>query len=117
MAQSALTAAAMGELGHRGDVQVLDDAEYGFPAMIGTTRWEPAAIIDGLGENWRYVRENSYKPYPHCRVLHSVFDVMADVLETHDITPEEIENIHVSGEAFVELPIWQPHRSCPGRAV
>lgn len=107
MAQAALTAAAMGELGHRGDIQVLDDAVYGFPGMIGTKRWEPEVITAGLGETWRYIHENSYKPYPHCRVLHSVFDVMLDVLEQHDIKPEEIEHISVFGEAFVRLPIWE----------
>jgi 2-methylcitrate dehydratase PrpD len=106
MAQSALNAAAMAEFGHRGDIQVLDDPIYGFPAMIGTKRWEPDPITEGLGDSWRYIRESSYKPYPHCRVLHSVFDVLSDVLEKNDIEPHEIENIRVFGEAFVELPIW-----------
>lgn len=30
LAQTALTAASMGELGHRGDLLILDDAEYGY---------------------------------------------------------------------------------------
>ena len=110
MAQSALTAAAMAEFGHRGDIQVLDDAEYGFRAMINTKRWEPEAITAELGSRWGYVSENSFKPYPHCRVLHSVFDVLIALLETHDIQPREIENIKVFGEAFVELPIWLNNR-------
>jgi 2-methylcitrate dehydratase PrpD len=106
MAQSALTAAAMGEYGHRGDIQVLDDPRYGFPAMVGTKRWMPEGITDGLGAVWRYIHESSLKPYPHCRVLHNVFDVLIEVLTRHDIRPEEIESIRVQGEAFVELPIW-----------
>ena len=110
MAQSALTAAALGEFGHRGDIQVLDDADYGFRAMINTKRWEPAAITAELGSKWLFVSENSFKPYPHCRVLHSVFDVLIGLLETHDIQPREIENIKVFGEAFVELPIWLNNR-------
>lgn len=110
MAQAALTAAMMGELGHRGDFLMLDDAEFGYPAMIGTRRWEPAPITDGLGEVWRFVPESSIKPYPHCRVLHSVFDVLTSLLETNDIKPAEIERIRVCGEAFVELPIWQNNR-------
>lgn len=110
MAQAALTAAAMGEYGHRGDIQVLDDAVHGFPAMIATKRWQPEVIVKDLGEIWGFVRESSIKPYPHCRVLHSVFDVLIDVLETHDITAAEIEAITVHGEAFVELPIWQNER-------
>lgn len=110
IAQSALTAAAMGELGHRGDVQILDDRDYGYPAIIGTKRWEPDGICESLGTTWRYVPENSYKPYPHCRVLHSVFDTLIEVLETHDIKPAEIEKIRAFGEAFVDLPIWVNNR-------
>lgn len=110
MAQSALTAAALAEFGHRGDIQVLDDAEYGFRAMINSKRWEPAAITAELGSRWGYVSESSFKPYPHCRVLHSVFDVLIGLLDAHDIQPREIENIKVFGEAFVELPIWLNNR-------
>jgi 2-methylcitrate dehydratase PrpD len=74
--------------------------------MIGTKRWAPEVITAGLGEKWFYIHENSYKPYPHCRVLHSVFDVLVDVLERNDIQPDSIEKITCYGEAFVELPLW-----------
>lgn len=110
MAQTALTAASMGELGHRGDISVLDDAEYGFPAMIGTKRWEPKPVLDRLGEHWGFVAESSFKPYPHCRVLHSVFDALIELLDRNDIQAGEIEGIDAWGEAFVELPIWQNDR-------
>lgn len=110
MAQSALTAAAMGAFGHRGDIQVLDDPDHGFRAMVGTKRWQPVAITEGLGEIWGYPRESSIKPYPHCRVLHSVFDVLTELLETHDIAPAEIDGIKAFGEAFVDLPIWLNNR-------
>lgn len=107
MVQTALTAAGLAELGHRGDVQLLDDPEFGFPAMIGTTRWEPERITRNLGSEWAFVNESSIKPYPHCRVLHNVFDVLTAVLERDDIRPEEITAIRVFGEAFVDQPIWQ----------
>jgi len=110
LAQSALTAAAMGELGHRGDLAVLNDAEYGFPAMIGTKRWESGRITEELGRSWGFARESSLKPYPHCRVLHSVFDAMIELLETNHILAAEIERIEAWGEAFVDLPIWQNER-------
>ncbi|WP_417210549.1 MmgE/PrpD family protein [Antarctobacter sp.] len=107
MAQAALTAAMLGEGGHRGDLQVLDDPEYGFAKMIGTKRWEPAPITDKLGEVWGFVAQSSIKPYPYCRVLHAAFDIMARLQGEHDIKPEEIETIKVQGEGFLERPLWQ----------
>lgn len=105
--QMALNAAMYAEGGHRGDLQVLDDAEYGFPAMIGTKRWEPATITDGLGETWNFITQSTFKPYPYCRVLHTAFDVMSRIQEQHDLKPAEIDSIHVQGEGMLERPIWE----------
>jgi hypothetical protein len=49
-AQSAFTAAYMGELAI--SPAILDDREYGFPGFIGTSRWEPDRILQGLGREW-----------------------------------------------------------------
>jgi 2-methylcitrate dehydratase PrpD len=110
LVQSAFTAALMAEFGHRGDVQVLDDREYGFPRFIGTSKWEPEAITRGLGEDWRFPAEASYKPYPHCRILHALLDVMGEILDMHQIRPEEIESIKVYVEGMVEQPVWLNRR-------
>lgn len=107
LVQMALNAMMYAEGGHRGDLQVLDDAEYGFPAMIGTKRWVPETITDGLGERWNYVAQSGFKPYPYCRVLHTAFDVMRRLQDENDIRPEQIESIRVQGEAFLERPIWE----------
>jgi 2-methylcitrate dehydratase PrpD len=106
MTQTAMTAAHMAELGHRGDVRVLDDREYGFPSFIGTTRWEPAPITDKLGIEWRFPAESTFKPYPHCRILHALLDTLIEVVEQNDIKPDEIDGIKVSIEGFTEQPIW-----------
>lgn len=52
--QIALTASWMAELGHRGDLQVLDDAEVGYLHFIGTGRWVPENLTDGLGTRWDF---------------------------------------------------------------
>jgi 2-methylcitrate dehydratase PrpD len=106
LAQSAMTAAHMAELGHRGDLQLLDDAEFGYRRFIGTGRWEPEAITTQLGTEWRFPRDVSYKPYPHCRVMHAQFDALIEILEQNNIRPEEIEGIQAWGEGWVEQPIW-----------
>lgn len=106
LTQQAFTAAYMGELGHRGDVRILDDCEYGYPRFIGTTRWEPERIIKDLGSEWLFPAEQSYKPYPHCRILHALLDCLIDIVEKNDIRPEEIDGIKVLVEGMVEQPVW-----------
>lgn len=106
MALSAVTAANLAELGHSGDCQILDDREYGFPQFIGTKRWEPAPITDELGTAWRFTPYQSFKPYPHCRVMHAIFDELIDIVEDNDLRPDEIESIDAWGESFVMQPTW-----------
>lgn len=100
LAQSALTAAEMGELGHRGDLQLLDDAEFGYPRFIGTTLWQPQQLTTGLGVDWRFPAFQMYKPYPHCRVMHAPLDLLIDLVHRHDLRVEEIEGITAYGEGW-----------------
>jgi 2-methylcitrate dehydratase PrpD len=106
LTQSAMTAAHMAEFGHRGDVQILDDREYGFARFIGTRRWEPDRITTNLGTDWQFPSEQAYKPYPHCRILHALLDCLAEIVEQNDIKPAEIDGIKALVEGFVEQPVW-----------
>jgi 2-methylcitrate dehydratase PrpD len=106
VAHSALTAAHMARLGHTGDVQVFDDAEFGYPVFIGTKRWVPENITDGLGQTWYFPNENSFKHYPHCRALHGLLDLLTDTLQVNDIKPREIDAIRAWGEGHVERASW-----------
>ncbi|MEW1735093.1 MmgE/PrpD family protein [Nocardia beijingensis] len=107
LTQASLTAVHMAGLGHRGDLRILDDAEVGFRRFIGTRRWEPDNITDGLGTEWRFLAEQSYKPYPHCRILHAPLHALTEIIETNDLKPEEIDAIRCWGEAAVMHPLWQ----------
>lgn len=100
LAMNSLTAAYLAELGHRGDNQILDDVEYGYPRFIGTRRWEPSRLTTDLGSDWRFPAESYFKPYPHCRVTHAVLDVIFDLVETNDIKASEIESLTAYGEAW-----------------
>ncbi len=106
MAQTAMTAAHMAELGHRGDRQMLDDGEYGYRRFIGSARWAPEFITPGLGEDWLFPAEQAYKPYPHCRILHALLDSLIEIVEGNDIKPHEIESINAWVEGFVMQPLW-----------
>ncbi|WP_170970114.1 MmgE/PrpD family protein [Nocardioides jishulii] len=100
LVQAALHAVLAAELGHRGDRMILDDATHGYPAFIGTRRWEPEQITRGLGQQWTFPAGTHLKPYPHCRVTHGVFDALAALVEREDLTPGEIESITAHGEAW-----------------
>ena len=103
LASAALTAADMGELGHRGDLQILDDEEFGYARYIGTSRWSPEALTTGLGEQWRFPAFQMFKPYPHCRVMHAPLDLLIDLVATNDIKVGEIDGITCYGEGWAYL--------------
>ena len=100
LTNAALTAAEMGELGHRGDLQTLDDSEFGYLRFIGTQRWEPGTLIAGLGTEWRFPAYQMYKPYPHCRVMGAPLDLLIDLIAKHDIQVAEITSIKAYGEGW-----------------
>ncbi|MCG7400308.1 MmgE/PrpD family protein [Caballeronia zhejiangensis] len=100
LAQSALTASEMGEVGHRGDLQLLDDVEFGYPRFIGSTLWTPQQLTDGLGQEWRFPGFQMYKPYPHCRVMHAPLDILIDLVQKHELHVDEIDSITAYGEGW-----------------
>ncbi|MBB1634913.1 MmgE/PrpD family protein [Cupriavidus sp. UME77] len=106
LVQAAMTGAWLAELGHTGDVQLLDDPDCGWRRMIGSSRWAPEHITAELGTTWRFPAEQAYKPYPHCRILHAPLDALAEILEGNDIRPSEIDGIKAWVEGFVMQPLW-----------
>jgi len=106
LANTATNAAMLAELGHTGDLDLLDDPECGWRRMINTSRWEPSRITPALGSEWWFPKEQSYKPYPHCRILHAPLDALAEVLDANRIRVDEIEEITAWVEGFVMQPLW-----------
>lgn len=104
--QAAMAASSLAELGHTGDIQLLDDGEHGYRRLIGSARWMPERITKELGQHWYFPNEQSYKPYPHCRILHGPLDVLINIVETNDIKPAEIEGIRAWVEGWVMQPLW-----------
>jgi 2-methylcitrate dehydratase PrpD len=106
LANTATNAAMLAELGHTGDLELLDDAECGWRRMINTSRWETERITPALGSEWWFPDQQAYKPYPHCRILHAPLDALTEILETYDIKVNEIEEIKAWVEGFVMQPLW-----------
>jgi 2-methylcitrate dehydratase PrpD len=106
LANTATNAAMLAELGHTGDLELLDDDERGWRRMINTVRWEPQRITSDLGREWWFPSEQTYKPYPHCRLMHTPFDTLINILETNDIQVNEIEEIQAWVEGYAMQPLW-----------
>lgn len=106
LVQSAFTASYAGEFGHRGDLRILDDEAFGYRRFIGSRRWFADQMMADLGTTWRFPAQSSFKPYPHCRVLHALLDTMTEILDTHAIKVEEIDGIKIYVEGMVEQPVW-----------
>jgi 2-methylcitrate dehydratase PrpD len=106
LAQQPLTAAHAGERGHRGDLQALDDSTYGYPRYIGIELWEPHHITNGLGTEWNFQKFSSITPYPHCRIMHALFDCVTDLVRSHNLKPDEIEALTVYVEGISQRPVW-----------
>lgn len=103
---AALGAMYLAELGHTGDLQILDDGEHGYRRLINSSRWMPERITPALGQEWYFPDEQSYKPYPHCRILHGPLDVLTDIVTRNDIKPAEIDSIKAYVEGWVMQPLW-----------
>lgn len=110
LALEAVTAAYMAAFGHRGDLQVLDDREYGYARFIGTTKWVPEALTRNLGSEWKFPAETSYKPYPHCRVFNALIDCVTKIVVEHNLKPQDIDAIRIYVEGFAEKPVWVNRR-------
>ena len=57
-------------------------------------------IVDGLGERWELLA-NTYKPYPCGIVMHAVIDACLALRQEHDLAPEAIAEIIISGDQLL----------------
>jgi 2-methylcitrate dehydratase PrpD len=103
--QAAISAVYLVKAGHRGNLAVLD-GDYGFWRFAGSAKWNAAGAVAGLGSEWRFPREITYKQYPICRIMHGALDGLASIIEKHGLRPEEIEHIHAGLEASCVQPVF-----------
>ncbi len=103
----AITAAYLAELGHRGDSLMLDDPEFGYPGLVGSKKWDPSGLTEGLGEEWHFQAATSFKPYTMTRTTHATLDALVQVISENNIKVDEIESIVAYGEAWsADVPVY-----------
>jgi 2-methylcitrate dehydratase PrpD len=103
--QAAVSAAYLAKAGHRGNLGVLD-GDYGFWRFAGSPKWNGEAVVSGLGHDWRFARETTYKQYPICRIMHGALDGLAALIGQHGLEPQEIESIRAYLEASCVQPVF-----------
>lgn len=97
-AQGGVTGVLFAERGFRGNKAILD-GQSGFWAMAGSDRFDAAAAVAGLGDQYRFT-QTSFKPYACCRWAHSTLDAVRAL--TAQLRPgEDIRDVEV--HAFGDL--------------
>jgi len=79
------TAATVAAEGVTGSGTVFDEIEYD---------GLETGLLESLGDRY-YVTESYVKPYPACRWVHSGIDALRELLEDHEIDPDEVREIRV----------------------
>lgn len=106
ISQAELLAVGLAKAGYVGDASVLE-GEFGFWRFMGSERWLPEALTDGLGVEWRLPQAAIYKPWAHCRISQTVLDCLAFLVEEHRLHPDEIERIDAWCDPHgALLPMW-----------
>ncbi len=87
-----LLAAMLAEKGFTGASAILE-GEKGF-IRATAQEFDLAKITTGLGEGFKIV-ENSIKIHASCRHTHHAIDIVLDLVQKHNLTPEQIAKIVV----------------------
>ena len=101
-AQAGLQAAILASLGEHGDRSVLD-GDYGFWAMNGSQACDWDTMTANLGSDWK-ILQSKFKSLPADGMFQTSLRVLMDLVEEHDLKPEEIEYVLVRAEENAFMP-------------
>jgi 2-methylcitrate dehydratase PrpD len=91
--KNAVLAAELAMRGVRGDAEVFD-GPFGFYHAYFRGEYSRGVLLDGLGETWLSDRI-SLKPWPSCRHLHGTLTAVIALMERHDLSFADIEQVIV----------------------
>lgn len=93
-AQAGVQAVVMGQAGFVGSTDMLD-GPTGYWRMIGSDRFAPSFLADGLGEHW-LVERGSFKLYPACRWLAPALEAFETAFARSGLVADEIATIEIA---------------------
>jgi 2-methylcitrate dehydratase PrpD len=74
---------------------------------MGSSRWNPDALMDRIYDEWKFPAVTIYKPYPHCRNTHTILDCILNLIEVHKLKPEEIDKVVTYSDSHTaKLPLY-----------
>lgn len=102
-AQMGVRSAMLAKSGFTSDPNVFE-GEIGYGnVMTPNGQFDPSEITDDLGEKWA-VMDIGYKPYPSGVITHAAMDAMRQIVQEHDLTPTDVNEVVVSlDEAASEM--------------
>jgi len=102
VAQLATVAALAAEKGFTGDKTILD-GEWGYWKIIGSPFFKVDKLFKDLGKIW-HIDEVQFKLYPTCYIYHAAIEGIARLVKTHDIKPDDIDQIIIKGDPLMQTP-------------
>lgn len=94
-AQMGIRAALLARRGFTADNDVLEgDQGYG-RVMTDEGGYDPSEVTDGLGKEWA-ISNLGFKPYPSGRVTHAPMEALRRIVESHDLSPDDVETVTVT---------------------
>ena len=106
MAMAGVTGALTAEKGFSGGFGILD-GEQGFYVMAGSDRCDWDVMTRNLGSEW-FIKETEYKIHPSIGWNHPGYYATKQLTEEHDIKPENVEEIIITGMMLQNLGDTRP---------
>jgi 2-methylcitrate dehydratase len=109
--QSGVLAALLAEQGYTGPEHVLDGKE-GF-SHVFESDWHFDILTEGLGKSWR-ILQCGMKFFPTEALTHTPISATLDLVEQHDLAPDEIETVTIhslarAADILADSSKYDPH--------
>ncbi|MDH3457856.1 MAG: MmgE/PrpD family protein [Gemmatimonadota bacterium] len=108
--QSGVLAALLAEKGYTGPEHVIDGKE-GLVQCFGP-EWKLETLVDGLGETWR-IERCGMKAFPTEALTHAPISAALDIVQQHDLAPEQISKVHIRSLARAADILADPSKYDP----
>lgn len=113
-AQSGVLAARLAARGYTGSPDVLEHATGFLRAHSASGEPDLAERDHGLGQHWRLPTIGlNIKRYPLCYSTHRAIDAMLDIVEQHDLAPDQVRQIRI-GAGKTQLLMLRNHQPQTG---
>ena len=114
-AKGGVLAALMAEKGLAGSADPFEDSRWGLYAMFHRNIYRPELLTVDLGKVFE-VTTNGIKPYPSCRVNHASIKAALELVNEHDIKPDDVAEVTVHHGPKV-LAVAAEERRRPQNAI